>query len=72
MTPEQIRKSVAYTRALDSLKVGNSIATTTEMILQGHMRKLVNEDVGYLVSLALVVQQAYNDIQPIEIKRTTF
>jgi hypothetical protein len=74
MTPEQIRKSVMYTRALDSARNGDSITETLTKLLESkHTKIQVNRGHGeWLVSMALVIQQAHRDVSPIIPKYTTF
>ena len=74
MSPEQIRQSLVYSRALESAREGESIAGTIEQLLKSPLiRSQTNKGHGeWLVTLALVVQQAHRDVSPIQIELTTF
>lgn len=74
MSPEEIRQSIVYSKALEEARDGESIATTVESLLKSpQIRRQINKGTGeWLVTMALVVQQAHIDVSPIKVQLTTF
>lgn len=74
MSPEEIRQSIVYSKALEEARDGESIANTVESLLKSpQTRKQINKGTGeWLVTLALVVQQAHRDVSPIQVQLVTF
>ncbi|MGG4434519.1 hypothetical protein AAXE64_08155 [Priestia megaterium] len=70
MNADQIRKTSIYETALDCAKHGDSIHDTLMLLLErNHIKTQVNKGNGeWLVSLSLIIEQAYKDVSPIAIK----
>ncbi|WP_310877078.1 hypothetical protein [Priestia megaterium] len=67
MNADQIKKSSIYETALDCAKNGESIHDTLILLLErSYVKTQVNKGNGeWLVSLALIIEQAYKDVSPI-------
>ena len=67
MNADQIRKTSIYETALDCAKHGDSIHDALILLLERNYVKVqINKGNGeWLVSLALIIEQAYKDISPI-------
>jgi len=67
MNADQIRKTSIYETALECAKHGDSINETLMLLLEKeHVKTQVNKGHGeWLVSLALIIEQAFKDVSPI-------
>jgi len=64
---DEIRKTSIYETALECAKNGESINSTLMLLLEkSSIKTQVNKGHGeWLVSLALIIQQAHKDVSPI-------
>ncbi|MFK7678739.1 hypothetical protein ACI3ER_11915 [Bacillus sp. Wb] len=70
MNVDQIRKTTIYETALDCAKHGDSIHDALMLLLErSYVKTQVNKGHGeWLVSLALIIEQAYKDVSPIAVE----